>query len=152
MQFGVEFSSRMHLPMRRHKRCRFNTQVRKIHWGRKWHPSPEFLPRKFHGQRSLAGNTSWGPQKVRNDWATINVHTSMKRALTNQILALECRELEGGPWGASVLDSTHFNTYPGFFNKSWHKPLTDQNKFTTPSPPPLSLFYNIKSGTQERKK
>ena len=29
--------------------------VRKIPWRRKWQPIPVFLPRKSHGQRSLAG-------------------------------------------------------------------------------------------------
>ena len=28
--------------------------VRKIPWSRKWQPIPVFLPRKSHGQRSLA--------------------------------------------------------------------------------------------------
>ena len=27
--------------------------VGKTHWGRKWQPTPVFLPRKFHGKRSL---------------------------------------------------------------------------------------------------
>ena len=27
---------------------------------RKWLPTPVFLPGKFHGQRSLAGNSPWG--------------------------------------------------------------------------------------------
>ena len=31
------------------------TEVRKIPWRRKWQPTPEFLPGKFHGQRSLEG-------------------------------------------------------------------------------------------------
>ena len=29
--------------------------VRKIPWRRKWQPTPVFLPREFHGQRSLEG-------------------------------------------------------------------------------------------------
>ena len=29
--------------------------VGKIPWGRKWQPTPVFLPGKWHGQRSLAG-------------------------------------------------------------------------------------------------
>ena len=37
----------------------FNPWVRKIPWRRKQQPTPVFLPRKFHGQRSLAGNSSW---------------------------------------------------------------------------------------------
>ena len=43
---------------RRCKRCGVNSWVRKIPWGRKWQPTPVFLPEKFHGQRSLVG---YGP-------------------------------------------------------------------------------------------
>ena len=34
--------------------------VRKIPWRRKQQPTPEFLPGKVHGQRSLAGYNLWG--------------------------------------------------------------------------------------------
>jgi len=34
--------------------------VKKIPWTRKWQPTAVFLPGKFHGQRSLAGYSSWG--------------------------------------------------------------------------------------------
>ena len=34
--------------------------VRKIPWRRKWLPTPIFLPGESHGQRSLAGYSSWG--------------------------------------------------------------------------------------------
>ena len=40
---------------RRHKRCEFHPWVRKIPWRRERQPTPLFLPREFHGQRSLAG-------------------------------------------------------------------------------------------------
>ena len=30
-----------------------------IPWRRKWQPTPVFLPRKSHGQRSLAGYSPW---------------------------------------------------------------------------------------------
>ena len=36
-------------------RCGFDPWVRKIPWSRKWKPISEFLPGKFHGQRSLRG-------------------------------------------------------------------------------------------------
>ena len=29
-------------------------------WSRKWQPTPVFLPGKSHGQRILAGSSSWG--------------------------------------------------------------------------------------------
>ena len=44
---------------RRSKRRRFDPWVRKIPWRRKWQPTPVFLPRKFHGQRSLVGYSPW---------------------------------------------------------------------------------------------
>ena len=43
-------------------RCRrhgFDPWVRKIPWRRKWQPTPVFLPRKFHEQRSLVGYSPW---------------------------------------------------------------------------------------------
>ena len=29
-------------------------------WRRKWQSTPVFLPRKFHGERSLMGYSPWG--------------------------------------------------------------------------------------------
>ena len=40
---------------RRHKRPEFSRWVGKIPWRRAWQPSPVFLPRESHGQRSLEG-------------------------------------------------------------------------------------------------
>ena len=45
---------------KRHERFRFDPWIRKIPWRRKWQPPPIFLPRKFHGQRSLGGHSPWG--------------------------------------------------------------------------------------------
>ena len=49
---------------RRHKRHGFDPWVGKILWRRKWQPALVFLPRKFHGQRSLLGYSAWGSQRV----------------------------------------------------------------------------------------
>ena len=38
----------------------FDPLVRKIPWRRAWQPTPVFLPRESHGQRSLAGYSPWG--------------------------------------------------------------------------------------------
>ena len=35
------------------------SHVSKIPWKRLWQPTPLFLPGKFHGERSLAGFSSW---------------------------------------------------------------------------------------------
>ena len=32
-----------------------------------WQPTPVFLPRKSHEQRSLEGYSSWGSQRVRHN-------------------------------------------------------------------------------------
>ena len=37
---------------RRHKRCGFDSWVRKIPWRRAWQPTPVFLPGESHGQRA----------------------------------------------------------------------------------------------------
>ena len=39
-----------------------NPWVGKIPWRRKWQPTPIFLPRKSHGQRSLTGYSPWDCQ------------------------------------------------------------------------------------------
>ena len=38
----------------------FDPWVRKIPWRREWLPIPVFLPREFHGQKSLVGYRPWG--------------------------------------------------------------------------------------------
>ena len=64
---------------RRLERRGFNPWVRKIPWRRKWQPAPVFLPGKSHGQRSLAGYSTWGCKEsdttehththiIRKDW------------------------------------------------------------------------------------
>ena len=45
---------------RRHKKCQFSPRVGKISWRRARQPTPVFLPRESHGQRSLAGYIPWG--------------------------------------------------------------------------------------------
>ena len=43
--------------------CRFDPWVRKIPWKREWLPTPVLLPGEYHGQRSLAGEST-GSQRV----------------------------------------------------------------------------------------
>ena len=62
---------------RRRKRCGFDPWVGKIPWSRKWQPTPEFLPGKFHGQRSLVGCSPWG---CKESYTTdrLSTHTEIK--------------------------------------------------------------------------
>ena len=43
---------------------------RKILWGKEWLPTPVFLPGKSHGQRSLAGCSPRGLERVGHNLAT----------------------------------------------------------------------------------
>ena len=66
---------------RRYKRCKFHPWVGKIHWRRKWQPTPVFLPGELHGQRSLVGLQPTGSQRVRHDWAGTHTHIHTYAAL-----------------------------------------------------------------------
>ena len=44
-------------------------------WSRKWQPTPVFLARKFHGQRSLAGYSPWGRKQSDTPWVTVQACT-----------------------------------------------------------------------------
>ena len=46
--------------MRETQETQIDFEVGKILWRRKWQPTPVFLPRESHGQRSLAGYSPWG--------------------------------------------------------------------------------------------
>ena len=47
----------------------FSPWVGKIPWRREWLPTPVFLAGEFHGQRSLAGYSSWGHKESVCSWA-----------------------------------------------------------------------------------
>ena len=55
---------------RRCKRPGFDPWVEKIPCSRKCQAIPVFFPGKFHGQRSLAGYSPWGHERVRYHLAT----------------------------------------------------------------------------------
>ena len=66
-EFGVSRASLMasmvkNPPQRR--RLGFDLWVRKILWRRERLPTPVFLFREFHGQRSLVGYSSWGLKEL----------------------------------------------------------------------------------------
>ena len=42
----------------------FNPWVGKVPWRRSWQPTPVFLPREFHGQRSQAGYSPRGCKEL----------------------------------------------------------------------------------------
>ena len=52
------------LQCRRHRRCTFDSWVRKMPWRRAWHLTAVFLPGDVHGQRRLAGLTAHRVERV----------------------------------------------------------------------------------------
>ena len=47
-----------------HPRDEFDPWVGKIPWRRDLQPNPVFWPGKSHGQRSMAGHSPWGLQRI----------------------------------------------------------------------------------------
>ena len=45
-------------------RIGLSPSVGKIPWRGKWQPTPEFLPRRSCGQRSLVGYSPWGSKEL----------------------------------------------------------------------------------------
>ena len=58
-QTGLKWLSKCSSP----RRQRGGPWVRKIPWGRKWQPTPVFLPGRFHEQRILVGYSPWGSKE-----------------------------------------------------------------------------------------
>ena len=79
------------------RRCRregFNPWVEKIPWRRKWQPTPIFLPRVSHGQRSLAGYSPWSCKKLdTTEHAHIYTDTHTQKKIS---------DLYTGFWGSSL--------------------------------------------------
>ena len=55
------------------KSWRFNPWAGKDFWRKKWQPTPLFLPREPHGQRSLVGYSPWG-HKESNTAERLSAH------------------------------------------------------------------------------
>ena len=55
-------------------RPRFDPWVEKIPWRRVRQPTSYLQSGKFHGQRSLGGNSPWGCKRVRHNWACTHTH------------------------------------------------------------------------------
>ena len=63
-----------------------------IPWRREWLPTPVFLPRKFHGQRSLGSSSLWGGKELdMTEWLThtqTHTHTHCARMYLTFILSM----------------------------------------------------------------
>ena len=66
---------RIYLQCRRRRKHGFDPWVGKIHWRRKWQPTPLFLPGKSQGQRSLVCYNPWGHKELDMRKLDTHVHT-----------------------------------------------------------------------------
>ena len=60
-----------------------DTWVRKIPWSRLGQPTPVFLPRNFHGQRSLVGYSPWGHKESDTTEHTCTLICSLDVVISN---------------------------------------------------------------------
>ena len=74
---------------RRLKRRGFNPCVEKILWRRKWQPTPVFLPRECHGQKSLAGYSPWSHKELATT-ERIHTHTHTHSVIIKCFLLILC--------------------------------------------------------------
>ena len=72
---------------------------------RKWQPTPVFLPGKFHGWRSLVGDSPWS-RKESDTTERLHFHSSLSCIGEGTGNPLQCSCLEnprdGGAWWAAV--------------------------------------------------
>ena len=96
------------------RRLSFNPWVRKIHWRRKWQPTPVFLPRESHGQRSLVGFCPWGHKVQR---VTEFPHQGSK----SHPLQWKCRVLTSGQhWKSLFYFIFFFLRQQNMASGNWH--------------------------------
>ena len=55
----------------------FNPWVGKIPWRWEWLPNPVFLPREFHGERSLGGYSPWGHKESDTEQLTLSLSSEI---------------------------------------------------------------------------
>ena len=67
---------------------RFDPWIGKIPWSRKWQPNSVFLPGRFHGQRSLVGNSLWGCKEAgTTEWLSTQ-HIQLIQTFSNSFMSI----------------------------------------------------------------
>ena len=76
-----------------------------LEWRRQWHPTPELLPGKSHGWKSLVGCSPWGPEES-DTTERLHFHFSLSCIGEGNGNPLQCSCLENprdrGAWWAAV--------------------------------------------------
>ena len=94
--YGLPWWLRLQIVCLQCKRLRFDLWVRKIPWRRNWQPTSVFLPRKFHGQRSLVDYSPWGCKELdTTEQLTLNTLQLLNPGLL-QLLTFNTLWVQGG--------------------------------------------------------
>ena len=106
----------------------YDPWVRKIPCRR--HPTPVFLPGKFHGQRSLVGYSPWGRKESNtSEWLTSSLHFRLDRVMLKVLSNAEPIETQ-----TCFISVTFCETFWGslatdwaFRNRGWFPKLPRRN-------------------------
>ena len=82
----------------------FDPWVERIPWKKKQQPTPEFLPEKSYGQRSLAGYSPWGSQKSDT--------TEQLNNNTGQMRLLRLQKRHALPWVTRLINGSDGSKTP----------------------------------------
>ena len=92
------------------RRLRFNPWVRKSPWCRKWQLTPEFLPGKFHGQRSLEGYSPWVRQESDiTEWLSMHAQYCIEYSIFKPRMSRS--KGKGSSDTAGIAKHTHRHTH-----------------------------------------
>ena len=89
-------------------------------WRRKWQPTPELLPGKSHGGRSMVGYSPWGRKELdTTNWLHFHFHyvakvwpigkVSLCPSLTRTFLICIC-------WPSKITENVPIHSYGGYEN------------------------------------
>ena len=90
------------------RRCRFYPWFRKIPWRREWQSTPEILPGKSHGQRSLAGYNPWGCKRIGHNLGTKATKQQQYMYMEYRICSILHLLFQFNPQNSRYCPCTHF--------------------------------------------
>ena len=103
------------------ERCWFHPWVRMIPWRRAWQPTPAFLPKEFHGQRSLVGYSPRGCKELDTTKSLTllsclaSVHTSRRPEITYSGSSIVLRQNRSHTMRCPYCNGmSHLSTVPSF--------------------------------------
>ena len=128
---------------RRCKRLRFDPWVGKIPWRRKWQPTPVFLPRESHGQRSLVHSVHRTAQS-RTRLKQLSMHACIGGGNGNllQYSLLE-NPRDRGAWWAAIYGVTQSRTRLKWLSSTSSKDITMSEGSQTQKSTHYSIFIKF---------